>query len=225
MIWKNILLLFLITTSIASAAQDTIYVALNKKTYTQKDTLEADVAITTHFRRTKAQTINVIIENVQTHQQWKYRYPILGNATSFSLAINEKIPDGAYAVNFLLQPDFFSIRGQLDKKKNNDKYINYLMTFKNKESIIDGITINDDGSFRLNNMLFEDSSFIVFSPVKRRVRNTLDITANLTLDSSYTPLASHTEFIIINTAKKIDTLGYSTPIKIVMTKLYLKKLL
>lgn len=212
---KNFLILLLAFSATVYGA-DTMHIELNTKVFKKGDTLEFKCSIP-DFEKLKLQraTLNVWIEDVEKTHRWKYRYPMINGEVSAALAITDKIPDGRYAVNFLVQPGFLKVTGEIVAHDKKDTSIMYMMMLKNKKgTYIDNTPVAKDGSFRLKSTLFADSAFFVFTPAIKAKRNYLAIAIETPLDSAFTPVLYKTSFITVGDAstlgsKKADTTGYA----------------
>jgi len=189
---------------------------MSAKKFVKGDTLEFKCTIP-GFEEMKlfSATLNVWIEDVEKHKRWKFRYPIINGEVSASLAISDKIPDGSYAVNFLVQRGFFRLTGEVMDHEKKDTLITYFMIPKNKKSTyFDNTHVAPDGSFRLKSALFADSAFYIFSPAKKARNNYLSKKIETPLDSAFTPVFSETHFITVGDPKlllraKTDTSQYT----------------
>lgn len=208
-----ILLALLVYSGIAYSA-DSLQIDLNSKILKKGDTLDFKCTVA-NFAKLKLQraTLNVWIDDVVTHKRWKFRYPMINGETSAALTISDKIPDGNYALNFLVQPGFFRISGEIQQHNRHDTGINYMMFFKNKKgTFVDRVHVENDGAFRLKSTLFEDSALFVFTP-NIKVRNYLVINIETPLDSVFVPVLQKTKFITVgdpqkSASNKMDTVSY-----------------
>jgi hypothetical protein len=199
----SILLFALFFLQVRGMASDTLVVIFDKQNFVQGDSIEMEVYTEPYMTNLPAQTLHLWIDNVKTGQRWKYRYPFLKGRYKFSLKINDSIPDGVYAFNFLLQQKFLAIKGKLKNAEAGDKEINYMATAKNKAPIIDGVPIESDGSFKIDNLFYTDSSYFGFSPPQKSKVNPLRIAIETPIDSAFTAEATTTEFIIISADEKL----------------------
>ena len=213
---KTFCLFIFVFTGTLVFGSDSLRVNFNTKKLVKGDTLEFKCSVP-DFAALKLQsaTLNVWIEDVEKHNRWKFRYPLINGEVTASLKVSKKITDGRYAVNFLIQRGFFKIYGQvLDHTKRDDTTISYMMVSKNKQgSYIDFAHVETNGDFRLKSTLFADSAFFIFSPTKKPKNNYLTINIETPLDSSFVPVFAKTSFITIGNpkmliAKKTDTSGY-----------------
>lgn len=211
---KNLLILLFAFTGTVYGS-DSMRVELHTTVFKRGDTLEFKCSVP-DFAKLKLQraTLNVWIEDLEKTHRWKYRYPMIDGEVSAALAITDKIPDGRYAVNFLIQPGFLKVTGEIVGHDKKDTSIMYMMMLKNKKgTYIDNTPVTKDGSFRLKSTLFADSAFFVFTPANKAKRNYLAIAIETPLDSAFTPVLYKTSFITVGdvsalTAKKTDTTVY-----------------
>ena len=150
-------------------------------------------------------TLNVVFENLENKKQWKFRYPLINGTVAPGIVISNTIPDGKYAVTFLLQNDFLRVKGQIRDYNPRSKGFNYLLLTKNKDSYIGFLTPENGGFFSTPKMIFEDTARFVFSENGKK-NQYLYIDLETYLDSTFTPIAKMTEFIQVGSIKnKIDT--------------------
>lgn len=196
---KAILMIVFVLAAFAvkANAADTLVVIFDKQHFVQGDSIEMEV-YTEPFRADQpAQTLHLWIDNVKTGQRWKYRYPYLKGRYKITLKIPDSIPNGTYAFNFLLQKKFLSVKGKLKNTEEADKTINYIARTRNKAPIIDGVELDPDGSFKIDNLFYTDSVYFGFSPVQKSKENKLKISLETPLDSAFTPEAMTTEFVTV----------------------------
>lgn len=176
-------------------AGDSIEVRINKRSFSARDSIHFSCRIPDYAaKRLAAATLNVWIQDVTTKQTWKFRYPMLNGEVDASLAIGDSIAPGKYAMNFILQKGLYTIRGEL-RNNYSHKTLNYLMMLKGRKKLVDAVDLSADGSFAIKNILFEERSFIVFTPEKKVKKNDLFISIATPLDSAFTPLAVHSLLI------------------------------
>lgn len=184
---------------------DSLQVDLNSKILKKGDTLEFKCTVA-NFAKLKLQraTLNVWIDDVVTRKRWKFRYPMVNGEASASLAVSDKIPDGNYAVNFLVQPGFFRIAGEIQHHNKHDTSLNYMMFLKNKNgALVDRVHVEKNGAFRLKSTLFEDSAYFVFTPNIKVKNNYLVIDIETPLDSVFVPVLQKTKFITVGDPQKL----------------------
>ena len=206
----SVLMVVLIAFTTKAVASDTLVVIFDRQQFVQGDSIEMEVYTEPFKSNQPAQTLHLWIENVKTGQRWKYRYPFLKGRYKVSLKINDSIPNGVYAFNFLLQQKFLAVHGKLKNAEDDDKAVNYIAITKNKAPIIDGTELDTDGSFKIDNIFYTDSVCFRFSPVQKSKLNRLKISIETPIDSAFTPTTTLTEFVTIGPAQKLnaDENGY-----------------
>lgn len=200
---KKVCLLLLLFTGAIAHASDSLRVEISSKMLKKKDTLEFSCSVP-DFAQLKlaSATLNVWIEDLEKHNRWKYRYPMINGEVSAALVVSDKIPDGRYAVNFLVQPGFFKVMGQVRDHDKRDTSITYMMILKNKAgNYIDNARVAPGGAFRLKSTLFADSAFFIFSPATKTKNNYLFIQLETPLDSAFVPVLAETQFITVGNPK------------------------
>ena len=207
-----ILLIALVTTAYGS---DSLRIDLNAKVFKRGDTLDFSCTVP-NFAALKLQraTLNVWIEDLAKNKRWKFRYPLINGEVSAALAIGDKITDGRYAVNFLVQEGFFKVTGEVLAHDKKDTSLISMMILKNKKgTFVDKPSLTKDGTFRLKSALFVDSAFFVFAPDNKVKKNYLSVMIETPLDSAFVPLLETTKFITIGdpdllVSKQKDTTQY-----------------
>ena len=201
----SILLFALSSLQAKALIADTLVVIFDRQNFVQGDSVEMEVYTEPFKINQPAQTLHLWIENVKTGQRWKYRYPFLKGRYKFTLKINDSVPNGTYAFNFLLQKKFIAIKGKLKNAKDGDKEINYFARSGKKPPIIDGAALQPGGNFEINNLYFTDSLFFGFSPSQKSKDNRLQISLETPIDSAFIPEISTTEFISIGSVEPNNT--------------------
>ena len=197
----SILLFALSSLQVKATASDTLVVIFDRQNFVQGDSIEMEVYTEPYQKNQPAQTLHLWIENVKTGQRWKYRYPFIKGRYKIALKINDSIPNGVYAFNFLLQKKFLALYGKLKNAEYDDKAVNYIATTKNKAPIIDGVELDYNGSFKIDNLFYTDSVYFGFSPVQKSKTNKLKIAIETPIDSVFTPTATLIEFVTIGLAE------------------------
>lgn len=188
-------------------AGDSIDVRINKLSFSAKDSIHFSCRVHDYAaKRLAAATLNVWIQDRSTKQTWKFRYPVLNGELDASLAIGDSIPPGRYAINFILQRGLYSIKGEL-RNNHSHKSLNYLMMLKGNRKLVNSVELAGDGKFAIRNILFEDISFLVFTPEKKVKKNDLLISIETPLDSAFIPLAVFTQMIDV----KPELMPVTTP--------------
>jgi len=193
----SIIVFLLAAFAVKVSAADTLVVIFDKQHFVQGDSIEMEVYNEPFRADLPAQTLHLWIDNIKTGRRWKYRYPFLKGRCKISLKINDSIPNGAYAFNFLLQKKFLAINGKLTNSTSQDKEINYMARARNKPAIIDGAALQPGGYFEINNLYFTDSLFFGFSPMEKSKVNKLKISIETPIDSVFTTEAITTEFVSV----------------------------
>jgi hypothetical protein len=181
-------------------ATDSLFVKINSHQLAKNDTLIFDCLFKYENINESKITLNIVIENIEKTKQWKFRYPLLKGYSAPALIIGDSIPNGNYAVNFLIQKDFLVIAGKVKDHNQKSKGLNYLMLGKNRASFFDVIKADPLGNFTTHKILFEDTARFVFSEIGKK-NEYLYIDLKTTIDSTYTPIAHKTEFITIGNSK------------------------
>jgi len=209
-----LLLLISLSSFNTSHASDSLVVDINKTSFKKGDTIDFSCIIP-NFEQQKlnAASLHVWIDNISTGTRWKFRYPFINGEAQAAIVVGKEIPNGHYAINFLVQKGYFRMTGEIKNHLKSETQINYMMVPKNKRTYFETIAINADGQFRLKSTLFEDSAYFVFTPVKKNEKNTLHIGIETPLDSSFIPTMENRTWITIgNTTARInknDSSGYA----------------
>jgi len=194
-----------IVPTFASNTADSLIVTIEQRNLKKNDTLNFDCTYK-YDNPTKSRiTLNVIIENLEKTKKWKFRYPLINGNVTPSIVIGDNIPEGKYAITFILQNDFLSIKGTIKDYSSNSKGINYLLLTKDKDSYIGFLKPELAGYFTTPKMIFEDTARIVFSEIGKKYQD-LYINLKTYLDSTYEPITMKTDFITIGNVKsELDT--------------------
>jgi hypothetical protein len=196
------LFLLLIGNSAKANNADTLSITIEKHQLQKKDTLFFECNYKFQDPAKSKITLNVVIENLEKTKQWKFRYPLINGNSTPGIIIGDKIPDGKYAISYLLQNDFLRVKGKIKDFNQKSKGINYLLLTKNKDSYIGFLNPQESGYFSTPKMIFEDTARIVFSETGKKNQR-LYIDLETYLDSTFTPIGKVTEFINIG---NVDTL-------------------
>ncbi len=199
----------LICSALTVEANDSIQVKINQFSFSAKDSIQFACRIPNYASQGLAAiTLNVWIQDIETKQTWKFRYPVLNGESDVSLAIGDSIKPGKYAVNFILQKGLFKLRG-LVKNQYKSKSLNYLMMIKGKKSFFNSVDLGTANSFNIKNVLFEDEAFFVFTPPGKVKRNDLLIDVATPLDSAFEPIAIFTQLINVKPELNKDSSDYN----------------
>jgi hypothetical protein len=198
---KQFFFLIILLFSLQSVnASDSLIVQLNKVQFNQGDTINIDGVYNYLDKSSAAITLNVWIENIEKTRVWKFRYPILNGEIQADLVIDEIMPEGKYAVNFLIQKDFFTIKGKVRDYNPKSKGLVYLMMSKGKANYIGNLLPDAGGNFQIGKMAFPDTARFVFSPISKRI-NDLKIDLVTSLDSVFIPVFVSTQLITVGNPK------------------------
>ena len=187
---------------------DSFSISINQSTFLQGDTIELDARLDNYTKSSRASTIHLWIEEIKTGKKWHYRYPFINGSFSANLIIGSTIKDGNYAFTFQWQKTFFNLSGIVKNATPTDRLLNFAFICKNMETYADVVPLNEDKSFSIGRLLFQDSAFIVFSKPKQ-TRNNLVVQLNNPLDSPFTPIETITKFISVG--KNKDSLTNKMP--------------
>ena len=193
----SITLLALSALFLKATAADTLVVIFDKQQLQKGDSIELEIYSEPYKTDHPDQTLHLWIDNVQTGKRWKYRYAFMKGRCKISLKINDNIPNGIYAFNFLLQNRFLTINGKLENVTAEDKAVNFFAKGKNKVPIIDDAQLQPGGFFTVNHLYYTDSVLFAFSPVQKKKENKMRISIETPIDSVFTPSAIQTEYVTI----------------------------
>lgn len=190
----TLLLLSVIITK--SSAQQNLFSTFNSNAFSQGDTINFEVGLNDNENKIKTASIHLWIEDIANGRKWHYKYPLINGNLAARLVIDSSLFPGNYAFNFLLQKNFFRIKGEVKNPFKKDKQINYVLLSKNKDIVPGALTLDINNSFMSECMLFQDSAYIVFSRANHKSGN-LEINLINDLDSSFIVIDSLTNFISI----------------------------
>jgi len=176
--------------------QHKMITTFNKNVLKNGDTLNFDINLADSFKSIKTASVHLWIEEIITGRKWHYKYPLLNGNLNASLIIDSTLKPGNYAFNFLMQRNFFRIKGKLKNPEKKDNMVNYVLLSKDKEIVTGVLPLDFDKSFISECMLFQDSAHIFFSRPSHRGAD-LEIEFINDLDSSYKVEDSITNFITI----------------------------
>jgi len=178
-----------------SYAQNQLFSTFNKKIFAQGDTMKIEIGLH-DASRIKTATIHLWIEDIDNGRKWHYKYPLINGYLSTKIIIDSALTPGSYAFNFLMQKNFFRIKGEVKNGLKKDNQINYVLLSKNKDIVPGVLPLDGRKAFMSECMLFPDSAYIVFSRFDHKTNN-LEINLINELDSAYTATDSLTQFISI----------------------------
>lgn len=184
-----------------AAAADTLVAIFDSQKLQKGDSIHIEVYSEPYKADPPGKTLHLWIDNIQTGQRWKYRYPFLKGRCKISLKIEDNIPNGSYAFNFLLQDRFMTINGKLLNATPEDKAVNFMAKGKNKAPIIDDAVLQPGGLFTINHLYYTDSVLFGFSPAYKAKLNKMRIAISTPVDSTFTPEAIQTEYLTVGVAE------------------------
>jgi len=168
----------------------------NQNVIKNGDTLNFDINLADSFKSIKTASVHLWIEEITTGRKWHYKYPLLNGNLNASLKIDSTLKPGNYAFNFMMQRNFFRLKGTLKNPEKKDNLVNYVLLSKDKDIVTGMLPLDIDKSFISECMLFQDSAHIFFSRPSHRGAD-LEIEFINDLDSSYKVEDSITNFITI----------------------------
>lgn len=187
---------------------DSFSVSIPRSAFLSGDTIELDARLDNYTKSSRASTIHLWIEDLKTGKKWHYRYPLINGTFSANLFVDPSIRDGNYAFTFQCQKTFFNLSGLVKNAEPSDRLLNFAFISKSMETYADAVPLNEDKSFSIGRLLFQDSAFIVFSKPKQ-TRNNLIVQLSNPIDSPFTPIATITKFISVG--KNKDSLMNKMP--------------
>jgi hypothetical protein len=213
----------------STMASDSIPVNVNGRSFKAGDSIHFSWNGQLINKSTPTGTLHLWIDNLETGQRWKLRYPILNGETGGSLAVSRDLRPGTYAFNFLAAENFLEISGKFRRVKVKTAF-NYETRKYDTVSIkdLDGpvkynvhaamlnrmgllfdedVQVAGDGSFRLPPIVFGDTARLVFDTDKMDYL----IDVRTLLDTSFVPFYSKTMFISVKAdapAERVDTSSY-----------------
>jgi hypothetical protein len=193
---KNLVLSVFLIFIFNANAQDSLTVNINKQQLKLGDTIVLDYNFTYENKLSSTSTLNLWIEDLDNHNTWKYRYPLINGTFTNSLIIGENIPEGSYAFNFTIQKYMFGFYGRvLNYNYKKSKGLNFMMLGKNNGIYTDNVLPDKDGYFITPRVIFEDTAKFIFSRIGDKYSD-LYIDAITPLDSPFKSSIKKT--IIIN---------------------------
>ena len=174
------------------------------------DTLNFDINLADSFKSIKTASVHLWIEEITTGRKWHYKYPLLNGNLNASLKIDSTLKPGNYAFNFMMQRNFFRIKGKLKNPEKKDNLVNYILLSKDKDIVTGVLPLDIDKSFIGECMLFQDSAHIFFSRPSHK-GGEMQIEFINDLDSSYKVEDSITNFITIKNEMDSSTIQNPVP--------------
>lgn len=199
------IVLFFIACLTQSQASDSLYVQLNKHQYDKKDTIQINCNWNTTNPEYKNVTLHLVLENTNKKSRVQFRYPLVNGESYANIIIGEDIPDGNYAMHFLVQKAFPQVEGKITNFNPKTTALNYMMLLKNKPAYIGSTNVDYAGHFKTAKIAFPDSAnFLFFELGKKKSDINLEIKNNV--DSLFEPITSTHDFITVgNGQSTIDS--------------------
>ena len=181
----------LLMTSIVQAQQNRhrLDIQLNKNVLQPGDSLIVKVDYKDSNGRIINQslaTLELIIENEQGLRT-QLRWPMINGQASGALYLPDSLARGKYTLLAGLQQRFFEVRGKIQDAKNIGRIQAMLLT-KTGDWADQEVPVSKNGTFSINNWLFEDNALMAFSD-PGNTKQPLNIRISTLLDSTYKPLA------------------------------------
>lgn len=189
--------LVLLALTAKAVPADTLVVIFDRQNFVQGDSIGIEIYTEPYRSKPIAKTLHLWIDNVKTGQRWKYRYPFLKGRYKIALKINDSMPNGTYAFNFLLQDQFLAINGKVLHATAEDRSVNFVAKAKNKAPIIDGADLQPGGYFKIDGLFYTDSVLFSFSPVQHQKENKLRVSIATAIDSAFIPETTAAEWITV----------------------------
>ena len=203
---KIFLIISFLSMTYTSNSQEILNISINKRQFNYGDTIILDYDYKFDNKSSAASTMNLWIEDINTHSIWKLRYPLINGNLSHSLIIGKDLPLGRYALNFMIQKYFFTFYGHIKNYNKKSKGLNFIMLGKKKGAFFDTIKPDENGDFITPRLMFEDTSRFIFSMIGEQ-NNRLFVDAITPLDSSFK--SSTIQTILINVGDtNIDSKEY-----------------
>ncbi len=204
----SFLLLISIGLFIQSKASDTLYIQINKKTFHKGDTILLSSNMDISNNQLQSAILNVVIESTHQKNRSQFKFPFIKGEAAANIIIGEDIPDGNYAIQFLIQKAFPRLEGSIQNYQSKTKELNYLMLLKNKPAYMGTVDVNEEGHFKTPKFAFADTANFIFFEAGRK-RSNLDINIAYPADSSYDPIAAAQAFIVVgDSVTNMDTAHY-----------------
>ena len=213
------ILLFVFTFIIAGGltaqqARPALDIQLNKNILQPGDSLQVTIEVSPDqaaVRQQSPATVELIIENDQG-QRTRLRWPLIDGAASGTLYLPDSLKAGSYQLMAGLQQRFFEVTGQVRNTKDISRLQAMLLTKKGNWDE-QAIPVAPDGSFLINNWLFEDNALLAFSNSNNQ-KQTLDIRISTRLDSSNSALAVAGRTFFVGTPSPTQQQSIDRPVDV-----------
>lgn len=217
--------------SLATHAGDTSALTLNGKQFVQCDSIEFSWNGHAIHQPYPLAALHLWIDDLETGQRWKLRYPIINGEAAGALEIAHDLKPGTYAFNFMAADHYLEIFGKLRKVKlkmalNHEtgkmdtiavydqpgklaQEMKYTLVGRTGVLFDSVLRVQNDGRFRIPPLVFGDTARLVFDPEKEKSNYIIDMITPL--DTAFTPFWAQTVFVTIGhgeTVKADDTADY-----------------
>ncbi len=187
--------------SCIACAQDP-FIQLDKEKYQKGDTIQIKCDLPAYKTGgIRYATLYLLIEDLHNQKKWSYRYPIVDGSCNASIVIDSAMLDAKYALNFRVRKSFFSLRGAVESGEQTD--MSYALITRNEATIFDNIKTDENGSFSLKGILFQDSGKFVFSPGPKTKQPGLKIDITTPLDSIFVSDRDQTQIIAVGNTEPV----------------------
>lgn len=175
--------------TLAQESTGQLDIKLNKNIYSPGDSLLVTVNYTGSSAQIQNQaiaTVEIVIEN-EDNQRTRLRWPVIRGEAAGAIFLPDSLPMGKYTILAGLQERFFEVVGKVKDRKTRGSIQAMLLT-KTGAWDQQEVTVQPDGSFTINNWLFEDNAVLAFND-SRTKNELLNISISSQLDSSYEAVA------------------------------------
>ncbi|WP_207425078.1 hypothetical protein [Pedobacter sp. SYSU D00535] len=155
-------------------------------------------------------TLELIIENEQGLRT-QLRWPMINGQASGALYLPDSLARGKYTLLAGLQQRFFEVRGEIQDAKKIGSIQAMLLT-KTGDWDEQEVRVSQNGTFSINNWLFEDNALMAFSD-PGNTKRPLNIRISTLLDSTYKPLAVAGKVFYLGTPSSAMRLSLDQPVK------------
>lgn len=202
--------------STGAYTQVELKINLNKNQFVQGDTLISQCIFNYNDVGYAASTLHVWIENTSGTKRWKYRFPLVNGKCVFNLVLDKDLGNDVYAINYLVQPQFFTVNVHVRNYNNAMNGINMLLVPKSSTNHSGNYMPDSAGNFKTGRILFSDTAQFTFTPNTKK-GSELWLNIETPLDSAFTPRAKQTIIIAVGTTAvpkkedyKFDSVNFIT---------------
>lgn len=228
---RKMLTLLLAMFTLVAAAQETTVLTMNDVSFKAADTIEFSWNGAEVGMKHPLATMHLWIDDIETGQRWKFRYPIVNGETGGALAVAKNLKPGTYAFNFLGADHHLEIYGRMRnvrvriarnyKTGNLDtismtelpgaivQKVSYTLMNQSGFLFDSVLRVEASGKYRIPSFIYGDTARLTFNMEKERGNYIIDVVTPL--DSAFTPFFSKTVFITVNgkeRLKEVDTSAY-----------------